>query len=111
MEVTDYCGIVSGHKTDKSGLFNVFYGKLNTAPMIEECPLTMECKLVQRINLPIDCAVIGEIVGVYCDDKYMDGKMPDMAKMDPMIFSTADKTYWSIGKKLGDAWVVGKDYR
>ena len=30
MEITDYCGIVSGEKTDKAGFFNVFYGKLKT---------------------------------------------------------------------------------
>ena len=38
---TDYCGIVSGANIDKSKVcgFNVFYGKLKTAPLIEQCPL------------------------------------------------------------------------
>ena len=38
LEVTDFCGLVSGRKTDKSGLFDVFYGELQTAPMISQCP-------------------------------------------------------------------------
>jgi flavin reductase (DIM6/NTAB) family NADH-FMN oxidoreductase RutF len=38
-EVTDYCGIVSGKKTDKSKIFDLFYGELKTAPMIKDCPL------------------------------------------------------------------------
>ena len=42
---TDYCGLVSGRKTDKSNIFNVFYGELETAPMIMECPVSIECKL------------------------------------------------------------------
>jgi flavin reductase (DIM6/NTAB) family NADH-FMN oxidoreductase RutF len=111
MKVTDYCGLVSGHNVDKSDLFKVFYGKLETAPMIEEAPLTMECKLMQHIDFGVDGAFIGEIMAVYCDDEYMGGKLPDIEKMDPLIYSMGDNSYWSIGKKLGAAWSVGKEYR
>jgi flavin reductase (DIM6/NTAB) family NADH-FMN oxidoreductase RutF len=109
--VTDYCGIASGHSVDKSGLFKVFYGKLETAPMIEECPLTMECKLMQEVDFGVDSAFLGEIVATYCDDEFMDGKMPDMAKLDPIIFSMGDSTYWKIGDKIGKAWSIGKGYK
>jgi flavin reductase (DIM6/NTAB) family NADH-FMN oxidoreductase RutF len=111
MKATDYCGLVSGHKTDKSSIFKVFYGKLEKAPMIEECPLTMECKLLQKLELAVDSLFLGEIVATYCDDKFMDGKMPDMAKIDPLLFSMGDASYWSIGKRLGTAWSFGKDYK
>ena len=42
---TDYCGIVSGRETDKVAdcKFNIFYGKLATAPLISECPVNLEC--------------------------------------------------------------------
>jgi flavin reductase (DIM6/NTAB) family NADH-FMN oxidoreductase RutF len=111
MKATDYCGLVSGHKVDKTGIFKVFYGKLEKAPMIEECPLTMECRLLQKLELGADSLFLGEIVATYCDDQYMDGKMPDLAKLDPLIFSMGDSSYWSIGKKLGTAWSVGKGYK
>jgi len=111
VKVTDYCGLVSGHKHDKSGLFKVFYGKLKTAPMIEECRLTMECRLMQEIPFEPDGAFVGEIVAAYCDEEYMDGKLPDMAKLDPIIFSMGDNSYWNIGKKIGTAWSIGKDYK
>ena len=39
VEMTDYCGIVSGKKTDKSNIFDLFYGELKTAPLIRDCPL------------------------------------------------------------------------
>lgn len=110
VKVTDYCGLVSGHKHDKSGLFNVFYGKLETAPMIEECPLTMECKLIQTVDFSPDGAFLGEIVAAYCDDEFMNGKLPDIEKLDPIIFSMGENSYWNIGKKIGTAWSTGKDY-
>jgi flavin reductase (DIM6/NTAB) family NADH-FMN oxidoreductase RutF len=38
---TDYVGLVSGKKTDKSGVFEIFYGDLKKAPMITACPINM----------------------------------------------------------------------
>ena len=111
VRITDYCGLVSGHKVDKSGLFKVFYGKLETAPMIEECPLNMECKLVQTLELGVDSAFIGEIVASYSDDKYLDGYTPDIKKLDPLIFSLGDNSYWKLGKNIGKAWSIGKGYK
>ncbi|WP_269848686.1 flavin reductase family protein [Methanosarcina horonobensis] len=49
---TDYCGLVSGEKVDKSGLFEVFYGELETAPMIKECTLNLECRLIETLEFP-----------------------------------------------------------
>jgi flavin reductase (DIM6/NTAB) family NADH-FMN oxidoreductase RutF len=50
VEVTDYCEIVSGKKNDKSRIFDLFYGELKTAPMIKDCPLNMESKLVEMVK-------------------------------------------------------------
>jgi len=49
---TDYCGLFSGKDVDKSQIFKSFYGTLGTAPMIESCPINMECKLKQTIDFP-----------------------------------------------------------
>ena len=49
LEKNDYCGLVSGEKTDKSHVFDVFYGSLKTAPMIKECPVNLECQLIQML--------------------------------------------------------------
>ncbi len=45
VEATNYCGIYSGAKVDKSGLFEVFYGDLGTASMIAESPFNPECRI------------------------------------------------------------------
>ena len=62
MDKTDYCGIVSGEKTDKAKVFDVFYGATKTAPMIRECPVSLECRLVQVVPLQQAPLVHGFVV-------------------------------------------------
>ncbi|MCL5257463.1 MAG: flavin reductase family protein [Chloroflexi bacterium] len=107
-EITDYCGLVSGHKVDKSSLFKVFYGKLETAPMIEECALNLECRLIQTLQLGRHESFIGEIVAVYSEERYLTNKLPDPLKMQPIIFTYHDDNYWRIGEHLGKAFEIGK---
>ena len=109
---TDYCGIVSGTKTDKSKIFEIFYGSLKAAPLIKNCPISMECKLIDIVEIPTDkCTLfIGEIINVYSEEKYLtDGKL-DFKKVDPLILTMPDNTYWSMGGKIGKAWSDGKKY-
>ena len=105
---TDYCGIVSGRKVDKSRLFEVFYGELGTAPMIAECPLCLECKLVDIHELPTNDLFIGEIVGAYTEDRYITEGRPDVRKMNPMVLTMPDNNYWAIGEHVAKAYSVGK---
>ena len=111
VEVTDYCGIVSGKKHDKSGIFDLFYGELKTAPMINDCPLNMECKLVEIVEIGLNEIFIGEIVGTFTEERFLtDGKM-DFRKMKPMILSQPDTSYWSLGEPIAKAWSIGKRYK
>jgi flavin reductase (DIM6/NTAB) family NADH-FMN oxidoreductase RutF len=108
LEKTDYCGIVSGEKTDKSGIFDVFYGSLKTAPMIKECPVSLECRLVKTVPLPTNTLFIGEITGAYADGRVMKDKKPDFPEIDPLFLTMPDNRYWTLGKYAGDAWSAGK---
>ena len=111
VEVTDYCGIVSGKKHDKSEIFDLFYGELKTAPMIRDCPLNMECNLVEIVESGLNEIFIGEIVGTYTEERYLtDGKM-DFKKMKPLILSQPDTSYWSLGEPVAKAWSIGKRYK
>jgi flavin reductase (DIM6/NTAB) family NADH-FMN oxidoreductase RutF len=110
MEKVDYCGIVSGEKTDKSKIFDVFYGELPTAPMIRECPLTLECRLVNTVDLPTNGLFIGEIVGAYSEERYLTGGKPDITKISPFTLTMPDNNYWKIGENAGKAWSVGQNF-
>ena len=109
LEKTDYCGLVSGEKTDKSHVFDVFYGSLKTAPMIRECPVSLECRLVQAVPLPTNTLFIGEITGVYADGRVVKDGKPDFPAIDPVFLTMPDNRYWRLGEHAGDAWSAGKD--
>jgi flavin reductase (DIM6/NTAB) family NADH-FMN oxidoreductase RutF len=108
LEKTDYCGLVSGQKTDKSGIFDVFYGSLETAPMIRECPVSLECRLLQAVPLPTNTLYIGEIAGAYADGRVIRDSEPDFREIDPLFLTMPDNRYWTLGKYAGDAWSAGK---
>jgi flavin reductase (DIM6/NTAB) family NADH-FMN oxidoreductase RutF len=111
VEITDYCGIVSGKKTDKSEIFDVFYGELKTAPMISECPLSMECKLVEIVESSLNEIFIGEIVGIYTEEMFLTDERLDFKKMKPLILSQPDTSYWRLGEPIAKAWNIGKKYK
>jgi flavin reductase (DIM6/NTAB) family NADH-FMN oxidoreductase RutF len=107
-EKVDYCGLVSGEDTDKSQLFDVFYGELQTAPMIRECPLCIECRLARTLDLPKSYLFIGEIAASYVDETCLSGGTPDVEKINPMTISMPEGRYWSIGAQVGKAWSDGR---
>jgi flavin reductase (DIM6/NTAB) family NADH-FMN oxidoreductase RutF len=105
--LTDYTGIVSGEKVDKSKLFDVFYGELKSAPMIKNCPVTMECKLVQPVELPTNYFFIAEIMNIYTEERFLTDGKPDVKKINPFVLTMPDNRYWSIGECIGKAWHEG----
>jgi flavin reductase (DIM6/NTAB) family NADH-FMN oxidoreductase RutF len=108
---TDYVGIVSGKKTDKSGVFEIFYGELESAPMIKPCPLNMECKLYDIYDTPTHDLFIGEIVQTYADEAVLsDGKV-DITKVKPLLFDMSSIKYWSLGDAVAKCWNVGKQLK
>ena len=111
VEKTDYCGLVSGKTVDKSNIFKIFYGKLEKAPMIEECPINMECKLLKTVDFPNHDIFIGEVVNTFYDDVILTDGKPDIAKLKPLLFAMHDQSYWGIGEKIAKAWYIGKDMK
>lgn len=107
----DYVGITSGRKEDKSGVFRSFYGKLGTAPMAEECPLTMECELKKVVEMEGTDLIIGEIIEVYADEQAYHGSEPDAIVLDPLMYLSSAAAYHRLGERVADAFKVGKSYR
>ena len=111
VEVTDYCGIVSGREVDKGALFTNFYGALGSTPMIEECPVNMECRLVRTVDFPKHDIFIGEVVQTYCSEGFLAEGGIDLMGVQPILFSMQDRGYWKIGPKFSQAWHAGKKFR
>ena len=109
--VTDYCGLHSGSKVDKSKEFTIFYGDLKTAPMIKECSVNIECKLVNTIDFKKTELFIGEIVEIYSDDKYIKEGKPDVKEFDSFIFLMPNGPYRQIGDYLAESYEVGTSYK
>ena len=108
MEKTDYCGLVTGSKTDKSQVFNIFYGEIKGAPLIKECPVCMACKVHEAIKLPFNTLYIGEICEAFTEERYLTSGNPDIKKMNPFTLTMPDNNYWDVGNNIGKAWSIGK---
>jgi len=109
MVETDYCGMVGGASVDKSQVFDVFYGKLKTAPMARQCPVNIECRVFQKVDCGSHVLVIGEVAEIFVMKSMPSGGAPDIAKVDPLIYSGGK--YYSVGEQIGTAWTAGKTYR
>lgn len=109
MKEADYCGMVSGNNTDKSMLFEVFYGKRPDAPMIQRCPLCIECTVVETHDFRSHTCFIGEITAAHIDESCLAGGRPDPKKINPLLLTMPDNRYWALGENVGSAWSAGKE--
>ena len=106
---SDYFGLVIGHKVpDKVARvgFTATPSPNVDAPIINEYPLTLECKVVSWQ----DGILIGEVVNMSADESILtDGKV-DLEKLQPIVFDAASVTYRAIGDVVGQAWGSGKKF-
>jgi len=105
---TDYCGIMTGKKTDKATVFDIYYGELKTAPMVQQCKVCMECRLDRIVDFPTHDVFVGEIVQTYADESLLSDRKIDVSKLKPLLFDMSSKKYWSMGGKIAKCWNVGK---
>jgi flavin reductase (DIM6/NTAB) family NADH-FMN oxidoreductase RutF len=103
----DYLGLVSGNvvpdKLARAGLHSVNSDKVN-APIIEEFPITLECKLLKVT----DEGLVGEIVNVCADERVLDenGQI-DPTKLHAITYDPVRHTYIKLGETIGNAFSDG----
>lgn len=98
----DYIGIASGRDTDKlsdTSLTSV-RSELVDAPYVDEFPLILECKVVKIEKLGLHTMFIGEIVGIKAEEDALTNERPDLQKIRPILFSSGNRGYHSVGSKL-----------
>lgn len=108
VEVTDFVGLVSGSKLDKSELFDVEPGELENAPVVSKCPVSIECKVYDLMELPNDTLFVGEVVATWCEEDVLTDNIPDIKKVNPFTLTMPDNKYWAVGDCVGRAWHDGK---
>lgn len=107
----DLTGVASGkrmNKFDEAGLTPKKYKDIH-APYVEEFPVSMICKVVNIIELGVHIMFIGEVIDVLVDESMLDENgIPDISKIEPFAFNSADRHYYAIGEKLMEAYTVKK---
>ena len=109
----DFVGVVSANsvvnKMEKAG-WHTSKSMFVNAPIIEELPLVLECKLVSYDNETELC--IGEVVNVSVDDNILDenGKI-DLSKFKPICYDCDTHGYYTLGEKVGQAFSDGLKFK
>lgn len=104
----DYVGIVSAKevpdKLEQAGLHTVKSEFVN-APIIEEFPITLEC----RVKKFTEDGIVGEIVNVSVDERILDSDgNVDPLKLNAIAFDPANRSYLLVGKRVGSAFADGQ---
>ena len=105
----DYVGIISANdvpdKLEKAG-FHTTRSEFVDAPLIDELPMALECRLVSYDEE--SCRMVGEIVNVSAEESVLDenGKI-DPGKLQPITFDPVNNAYLKLGEKVGNAFRDG----
>jgi flavin reductase (DIM6/NTAB) family NADH-FMN oxidoreductase RutF len=95
---TDLCGVVSGRDYDKfklTGLHKAPASKVRV-PLIEECPINLECQTRTVLELGTHDMFIAEIVATHIDESVLgDENRLDVKKLDPLIYFSKARQYWA----------------
>ncbi|KPK70187.1 hypothetical protein AMJ87_09270, partial [candidate division WOR_3 bacterium SM23_60] len=76
--------------------------------MISQCPVCVECKLVETMTFATHEIFVGEIVSAYTEHEYLTNDVLDITRVNPIIYSMYDNNYWRLGENIGQAFHIGK---
>ncbi len=100
----DACGVVSGREKDKFALigFKAIPSEKVKPPLIDECPVQMECEVKQIIPLGSHDLFLGEIIALHVKEEVQKEKgRIDILKALPLVYCPGAHEYWGLGQSLG----------
>ena len=110
----DWIGMASGYEHDKIAEVGWTTTKAEKvdAPVINELKLTVECKVVNTVDIGSHAQITGEVVNIQADESIIDerGKY-DLAKLNPIIYDEEQFAYRTVGGKTADAFKAGLVYK
>ena len=106
----DYFGMVSGGKVkDKFAKSGMTFTKSERvdAPVINECPIVVECEFVEYQSDETGLGVIGKVVAVSADEEILkDGKV-DIDLLGAIAFDPYTHGYYKVSGRVGEAFRDG----
>jgi flavin reductase (DIM6/NTAB) family NADH-FMN oxidoreductase RutF len=111
---TDYCGLVSGAREEKAAAcgFRILYGKLESVPLIQECPVNVECRVMHELNLGSHALFIGRIEEVHVSEDCLTQGKPDAEKIRPLVYCAgARNAYRGLGEEVAQAFHAGAHWK
>lgn len=112
-ETVDFCGLATGRKVNKfaaSGLTLTPAATVET-PLIAECPYNIECRVTHEVTVGAYRVVFGEIVETHVAEEILlstEGDLVDVEALDPLVYIAGSREYRRLGKKVADAFSVGR---
>ena len=99
----DWCGVRSGRDVDKwaeRGLTPAPAVSLELAPVIEECPVNLECKVTEVKELGSHHMFLAEVTAVQADEKLLDdrGRL-NLDRAGLVAYSHGE--YFELGRQVG----------
>ncbi len=100
---TDFCGVKSGRDLNKFEACNlhIVQSQKLSVPLIEECPVSLECRIIEAKLLGSHTMFLAEIVGIDVDERFIDSK-GKLNLQQCGLMAYAHGEYFSLGRKLGD---------
>ncbi|MBQ8593079.1 MAG: flavin reductase family protein [Bacteroidaceae bacterium] len=108
---TDWCGVRSGKDYHKFEEMHLTPGKAKmvSAPIVEESPLCIECRVKEVISLGSHDMFIAEVLNVKADEKYLDAETGKFDLVASGLMAYVHGGYYELGKKIGKfGWSVEK---
>jgi flavin reductase (DIM6/NTAB) family NADH-FMN oxidoreductase RutF len=112
MKAADWCGIVKAENVDKSDAFPWHFDDLGKAPVIENAPVCMTCRVERMFTVGAFHDFILKPVHTYVQEEDLNerGKI-DYEKVGPVLFEFQSAQYLSTGNVIAKCWDYGKDYK
>lgn len=113
LPLVDFCGQQSGRDVDKGALFEVFFGDLELVPLIQDCPVNLECRMIKEFCIQHRQIFIGEVIQTHVEEAFVFALDPkpslvDLQELDPILYAL-DNRYYRVGGVIGTGYQEAND--
>jgi len=114
LPLVDYFGTISGSDVDKSALVESFAGTNPDIPLLSDCPVSLECEVVEACQVEHRRIFIAKVFETHVDERFISDvegqpRIAPLPKLDPILYAL-DNTYYSVGKPIGTGYAEAASF-